>query len=349
MTLAEKIANLRKQRGWSQEDLAEYLGISRQSVSKWESEGSMPELDKIVKMSSLFSVSTDYLLKEDREEEVYAPNLDNEIIRESSDSGVKETVRKVSEEEAESFIRVSREVSGKIALGVVCCILSPVCLFILMAVLEYEKTFLQKETISEDMAAGIGIIVILLFVAVGVAFLIYYGSRLSKWEFLEKEAIVLPEDMVRRIRDRKDAYSAGFRRNVTIGVVLCILGAVPVLLAAAVEEEFLLMLSVGVVLIMVAAGVFLFVKSGTVQGSFDKLLQEGDFTLENKAVNRKFSSLPGIYWCIVTAIYLGYNFWSGNWSKSWIIWPVTGVLFAAVLGIAKASMKKSNKNEGCAV
>ena len=65
MNLAEKIIMLRKQKGWSQEGLAEQLDISRQSVSKWESGASIPELDKIVKMSSLFGVSTDYLLKEE--------------------------------------------------------------------------------------------------------------------------------------------------------------------------------------------------------------------------------------------------------------------------------------------
>ena len=66
--IADKIITLRKRNGWSQEELAEQLGISRQSVSKWESGGSIPDLDKIIRMSSLFGVSTDYLLKEEIEE-----------------------------------------------------------------------------------------------------------------------------------------------------------------------------------------------------------------------------------------------------------------------------------------
>ena len=69
MILGEKIVQLRKQRGWSQEELASQLGISRQSVSKWESGASIPDLDKIIKMSSLFGVTTDYLLKEEIEED----------------------------------------------------------------------------------------------------------------------------------------------------------------------------------------------------------------------------------------------------------------------------------------
>ena len=68
MILADKIIKLRKQRGWSQEQLAEMLNVSRQSVSKWEGGLSIPDLDKIIKMSSLFGVSTDYLLKDEMEE-----------------------------------------------------------------------------------------------------------------------------------------------------------------------------------------------------------------------------------------------------------------------------------------
>ena len=62
MLLAEKILELRKQNGWSQEELAEKVGVSRQSISKWESAQSVPDLDKILVLSRIFGVSTDYLL-----------------------------------------------------------------------------------------------------------------------------------------------------------------------------------------------------------------------------------------------------------------------------------------------
>ncbi len=64
MPLADKITDLRKKQGWSQIDLADRLDVSRQSVSKWEMGQAVPELDKIIKMSELFSVTTDYLLKD---------------------------------------------------------------------------------------------------------------------------------------------------------------------------------------------------------------------------------------------------------------------------------------------
>ena len=71
MSISDKISNLRKENGLSQEMLAEKLGVSRQSVSKWESDTALPDTDKIIAMSELFGVSTDYLLKEDISETIH--------------------------------------------------------------------------------------------------------------------------------------------------------------------------------------------------------------------------------------------------------------------------------------
>ena len=71
MTFSDKLIALRRKAGWSQEELAERLNVSRQSVSKWEGAQSMPDIDKIVQLSSLFSVTTDYLLKDEQAEPEY--------------------------------------------------------------------------------------------------------------------------------------------------------------------------------------------------------------------------------------------------------------------------------------
>lgn len=79
MKLAEKIQDLRKKNGLSQEQLADKLGISRQAISKWESEQSSPDIDKIVLLSEFFQVSTDYLLKEEKEDSVQS---EDNIVKE---------------------------------------------------------------------------------------------------------------------------------------------------------------------------------------------------------------------------------------------------------------------------
>ena len=84
MKLAVKIMAMRKQRGWSQEELAQQLSVSRQSVSKWESGASVPDLDKILKMSEIFDVSTDALLKEEmdlNERNTVFEDLQNERMK----------------------------------------------------------------------------------------------------------------------------------------------------------------------------------------------------------------------------------------------------------------------------
>ncbi|WP_048763534.1 helix-turn-helix domain-containing protein [Streptococcus cristatus] len=75
MKLADKLFELRKEKGWSQEKLAEQINVSRQSISKWESGQALPELEKIVELSKIFQVTTDYLLLEDSDKPEIKPIL----------------------------------------------------------------------------------------------------------------------------------------------------------------------------------------------------------------------------------------------------------------------------------
>lgn len=64
MTIGEKILSLRKARGWSQEELAEQIGVTRQAVSRWESGAAKPDTDKVISICDLFGVSADYLIRD---------------------------------------------------------------------------------------------------------------------------------------------------------------------------------------------------------------------------------------------------------------------------------------------
>ena len=68
MIFADKLIDLRKKNGWSQEELAEKLNVSRQAVSKWEGAQSIPDMSRMIQLSELFGVSTDYLLKDNLEQ-----------------------------------------------------------------------------------------------------------------------------------------------------------------------------------------------------------------------------------------------------------------------------------------
>jgi len=79
------------------------------------------------------------------------------------------------------------------------------------------------------------------------------------------------------------------------------------------------------------------------QGSFDKLLQTGEYTVREKWTNRRVGWFAGAYWCLVTAVYLAVSFWNNNWEKSWIIWAVAGLVFAALYSAVRAWADRKNQ------
>ena len=217
MILADKIIELRKKAGYSQEELAEKMGVSRQSVSKWEGALSIPDLDKILLMSEIFGVSTDYLLKDEFGEELPAPK---EEISESK-------FRKVSMEEANEFIKVKNETAPKVALGVVLCILSPVVLLLLCALLEMNRI-----PLTENGASGIGIVVLLLLVAGAVALFITSGMKTDKYEYLEKEPLELAYGVEGMVKELQSRLHDKHVRDCVLGICLCVLAALPILIFA---------------------------------------------------------------------------------------------------------------------
>ena len=77
MTFSEKIINLRRAHGWSQEDFAEKLNISRQAISRWENDSALPDALNILQISKLFGVTTDYLLNDDYTSDEDIPAIKN--------------------------------------------------------------------------------------------------------------------------------------------------------------------------------------------------------------------------------------------------------------------------------
>lgn len=80
MTIGEKIAAARKKQNMTQEELAYQLSVSRQSVSKWESDVSLPEMDKVVKLCGILDINCDYLLKENADENGHTPTAEKTTV-----------------------------------------------------------------------------------------------------------------------------------------------------------------------------------------------------------------------------------------------------------------------------
>ena len=328
MILADKIIDLRKKAGWSQEELAEKLGVSRQSVSKWEGAQSIPDMNKILQLSDLFGVSTDYLLKDSMEaaEPVAA-----------SDDDKAEGATFVSMEEANAFLSYKQESAPRIALGVLLCILSPITLILLGGAQETGRIAL-----TEMQAAMIGLIVLLLMVAGAVLLFVLTGMRGSRYEYLEKNALDTAYGVSGMVKERMGREEADHTRRIAIGVVLCVLAAIPlfVLLLWRGDDDWYGCLGVSAILLLVAVGVHTIVKTSVPWEGYRMLLEEGDYSRASKRGNRKYS---GIYWGIITAAYLAVSFITQRWDMTWIVWPVAGVLYGVVVEIVKLKDKSPKR------
>lgn len=343
MILADKIITLRKKAGWSQEELASQLGVTRQSVSKWEGAQSVPDLDKVVQMSRLFGVSTDYLLKDELEEE--------EFVESEADEA---PLRKVTMEQAARYLALRKACAPKIALAVAMCIVSPVVIIFLSAMADAGLG-----GISEDLAAGLGVSVILVLVAIAVGMFLSCGAKTKEFDFLEKEPFETEYGVSGMVRERRKAYEPTASRCTILGVVLCILAVVPLMLGVGLASSDVAALLVRVapadvyaaaavdaLLLLVACGVGVLVWSGTYTGAMDQLLEEGDYTRKKKARSGVMSTVSLIYWLSVTAIFLFYTFGpmgNGQPRNSWFIWAVGGVLYAAVMGIVSLVLHHKDK------
>lgn len=324
MILAEKIIQLRKAQGWSQEELAVRLEVSRQAVSKWESMSSMPDIDKIMKLSELFGVSTDYLLKEDASQETACVNEREPL-----------SVREISLEEAGAYLALVEKTSLKISIGVALCILSAIPV-ILLPIASSQ----QRIPLEESAAASLGIVILLLMVAAAVTLILSSGMALTPYEYLEKEPIETEYGVAGIAESKKEMYAPIYKKELLTGIVLCILSALPLMGAIAFGGEWFVSCSVALLLVLVAIGVRLIVRTQCVWESYQKLLEEGDYTRENKAEEKRNEPFTVFYWFLVLAIYIGVSLYTNNWEKTWILWPVAALLFCALLGLKKMLTNK---------
>lgn len=332
MILADKIINLRKKNGWSQEELAEKLGVTRQSISKYEGAQSIPDLDKILKLSEIFGVTTDYLIKDELEEEEYAPSQMHENESESDRS-----VHKVTMEMANEYLQIIDWSAGKTAFATMLCILSPIVLLMLGAMSE-----MPNYHISENVAAGIGICVLIVLIAIAVTIFILCGMKTKKYEFMEKEDIETVYGVSGMVKEKRDAYHSMYVTQLVIGIACCICSVIPLFGTLAVSEsDFYMVSAVCMLLALVAIGTYFIVRSAAKMNAMNQLLEEEDYTRQKKHENKKMSGPVMVYWLIATAIYLAWSFTTNDWDRTWIIWPVVGVLFPAFYAIVNGIRKKS--------
>lgn len=253
MILADKIIRLRKRNGWSQEELAAKMNVSRQAVSKWEAAQTTPDLEKILQLGNLFGVTTDYLLKDEMEDEEFTDETDI-------------PVKRITLSQADHFLKWRKSASVKIAVATFLCVIAVIPLLLLGAVSEVALS------ISENVAGGIGLVSLFVFVAVAVAIFLHCGFKNAPYDFIDKEPFETEYGVTGMVKERQKEYRPVYVRSNMIATGICILSPVPLLVGAFTENEFLIVIMLAITLLLAGIGAGIFIIAGVRWASMQKFL-----------------------------------------------------------------------------
>ena len=327
MILADKIITLRKKNGWSQEDLAEKLKVSRQAVSKWEGAQTVPDLERVLQMSQLFGVTTDYLLKDELEQEEY------------SAGEAEQPLRRVSMAEANAYLDWRITAGWRIAIATFLCIIAAAPLILLAGACENGLL-----PLTENQAAGIGMLILLLTVAAAVSLFIHTGLQNRPYAYLDEEDFEGEYGVLGMVKERQKAFSGAYTRGLIIGVALCVASPCWLFLAVMNGSDFMVLVAVCCLLLTVAVGTLFLIPVAVRGASMEKLLKTGEYSPKEKGRSKVKEAVSTAYWLTVTALFLAVSFVTEAWDRTWIIWAVAGVVFAMVMTVTNLLLdRKENQ------
>ncbi len=327
MNIADKIMCLRKKKGWSQEELASRLNVSRQSVSKWESDVSTPEMDKILELSRIFNVTTDYLMKEEMTE--------HDLRIDTAEEVIKPTL--ISYREVEEYIDWIHRFSSMIALGVSLCILAVISLIFLSGTSDTTNIF-----INENVQLASGLVAMFVLIAIAVGLFITAGLKQEKYNYLKAQPITMDKSTKQDIEDKYNKFLPKHNTRIVISIIALILAVVPLIVGGILSElDYTLIMLLELFLGITMISLFVLVRSSLIDDGYKVLLNKSVFSSLERETRETVEQISNIYWTIVVAIYLGWSFYTMDWHITWLVWPVAGVLYSAIPEIIK--IKKSKK------
>lgn len=311
MEFCQKLQKMRKEKGMSQEELAAQLGVSRQAVSKWESGQGYPEMQKLLMIGNLFSVSMDYLLKDE-------PIGEGEPA--DGESGYY-----ASRETVEGFLIFRKRKGLRIAAGVAVCILSAVF----------------PSIIEADWSAAL----MFLTAMVGVAVLVSCPFMPNAYEPMTQQPLVFDSAFLNEFKMRYANIRKTCGGFIIAGISLCILALVTQIAADEVQA-FLnagmqLVLS-GLFPVLVAAGVACIIY-GCSGINAAQLVAENPKYISEMADDRKYGWIWGVFMPLAAMVFLFLGFKYNNWHPAWLVFPVAAILCGGLVGIIKNIGNIKNK------
>ncbi len=292
------------------------MQVSRQAVSKWEGAQAVPDLEKILMLSKLFGVTTDYLLRDEIEAEEF-----------TEDAGYV-SVKRVSLAQANEFLEWRQRAAKRIAFASFLCIIAVIPMILLSAAAETPVCL-----ISENIAEVIGLVALLIVVAPAVAIFISCSFRNAPYEFIDKEPFETEYGVEGMVKEKQKAYRNTYVKIHIVAICLCVLSPIPLVIGSYSEKEFFTTVMLVVTMLLAGIGAMLFILAGVRWRSMQKLLKEGEYSLREQRKSRIKEPVSTVYWLTATAVYLGWSFLTNDWGTTWVVWPIAGILFAIVMCI----------------
>lgn len=297
MKFGEKLQKLRKEKGMSQEELAARLHVSRQAVSKWENDQGYPETEKMLMIGNIFSVTMDYLLKDEGGEQPQEQGF------------------YASRECVQGYLQQEKRITLRIAVGTLLCILSG------LPVLIYPQ---QEDVMS---------IFSMILIALGIAVLVSLSFDKNEYKILKQEPLYFDHDHLQELKEENDGLQKKFKRLIIAGLLLIFLSCI----IAIISEDVLHMekapMDAGY-LLLISIAAFLFIYAGCSMDTYELLVDNE--TYRKKKHGNRYSWLYYVTLGCASILYVGLGMLFGKeaWRTGWILIAVTWlVTYGIVSGI----------------
>ncbi|WP_407371296.1 permease prefix domain 1-containing protein [Carnobacterium sp.] len=268
-------------------------------------------------------------------------NID-EIIEEYNLEKDSEEVDKdsvfLSEAEVEDFMQHRTKFGLGIATGVALCILAPAVMLLFN---ELANLFSFNSPANMEGIDLLSIIPLFIFIAIAVGIFIIFGLKEEQYNLDKKVVILDPSTRIHLDREMQE-FKPSFAKAIAAGVILCILAPISLLLAIVLlgdDNAWSVIFLLG----FVSVGVFLFVFYGVLYSTYEKLLSLGDYQPEKVIASKLTDTIAGVVFPIATAVYLLLGFIYNAWGTAWIIFPITGILFAAFSSLYQSLIKTKRR------
>lgn len=228
----------------------------------------------------------------------------------------------VTTEEVEAYLNVKRVQGIQIGIGVFLCILAPAMLVLLSVLVENGVIFTG---ITGDGAYAPGVIALFVLIAIAVAIFIFSDMSFERFKFMEN-GVQLPLGMEADLKKRYYSFNPTYYLCIIVGVCLCILSPISIFVTLFFKDETLQEYSIVIVLTLIAIAVFLFITSGTIRESYEKLLQIGD-SAPKKKEDKVIGAIAAVIWPLAVIVFLFCGFVYNLWHIAWIVFPIVGILF----------------------